>query len=154
MTFEEWRVCYPQAAADLAQVFAPPEVKPVSGPGLSEAWAQQHARFDIARAGAMAWRNNIGVLPDKRGVPVRFGLANDSHAVNERIKSGDLILAIPRVIRSDMVGSTIAQFGSVELKAPGWVYSGSKREVAQLAWATLIRKLGGYATFSTGKVEL
>ena len=154
MTFTDWCAKHPQAAADLAQVFAPPEVKPVSGPGLSEQWAQQHARFDIARAGAMAWRNNVGVLPDKRGVPVRFGLANDSHAVNEKIKSGDLILAIPRVITPGMVGSTIAQFGSVELKSPGWVYSGSKREVAQLAWATLVRRLGGFATFSTGKVEL
>jgi hypothetical protein len=53
-----------------------------------------------------------------------------------------------------MVGHTIAQFGSVEAKRPGWRYTGTPKEVAQAAWLALIVRLGGYATFSTGEFEL
>lgn len=153
MTFDEWSRAHPQAAADLARVFEAPPIVPTSDT-LSEQWAQQHARMDIARQGAMSWRNNVGALPDARGVPVRYGLANDSAQLNEKIKSSDLILCIPRTITKADVGTVVGQFGSVETKRPGWTYSATPRERAQLAWMTLIRRLGGYATFSTGKVDL
>lgn len=167
--FTEWAQRYPQAAAALAQVLGPVcqpgEVTARTG---SEAAAQQRARLNVAGQGAMAWRNNVGATPAKvqstcprcqfrheeKQTPIRYGLANDSQKLNKSIKSSDLILAIPRVITPQMVGETIAQFGAVECKRPGWQYRGTKDEAAQLAWLTLIRKLGGFARFSTGGVEL
>jgi len=65
-----------------------------------------------------------------------------------------LILAIPRKITPEMVGSVIAQFGTVEVKAPGWKYTGRGREEAQAAWLALIERIGGFARFSTGEIEL
>ena len=153
MTFDEWALRHPAAAADLAQCFAP-DPGPQEDSGHSEAWAQQRVRLQAAHAGAFTWRNNVGVLRDERGVPVRFGLANDSARVNERIKSSDLIMGIPRVVTADMVGDKILQFGSAECKAPGWRYRGTPREKAQLAWLALIQQAGGFATFSTGEITL
>ena len=136
----------------------------------SETEVQQRVRFKVARSCALAWRNNVGATSFKcpscktdltvcpccgtRQRPVRYGLANDSQKVNEKIKSSDLILAIPRIITPDMVGQTIAQFGSLETKREGWRYSGNEREQAQKAWIELINRIGGYAAFTTGKVEL
>lgn len=153
MTYDEWRAKHPVAAAELVECFTD-VVDPPGAQDKSEAWAQQRARFRIAQGGAMAWRNNVGALKDERGVPVRYGLANESKAVNDKLKSSDLILAIPRRITRQDVGTTLAQFGSVECKPPGWRYTGTPRERAQLAWLTLIRRLGGFATFSTGEVDL
>ena len=128
--------------------------------GKSEVWSQQQVRFKVAHAGGMSWRNNVGATPAKcpdcgaPRQPIRFGLANDSSKLNKRIKSSDLILAIPRLITPTMVGSTIAQFGSIETKRPGWRYTGKGTEPGQAAWLALITRLGGYATFSTGELNL
>ena len=126
----------------------------------SEAWAQQQIRFKAAHVGAMAWRNNVGATPARcpdcgeKQRPVRYGLANDSAKLNKNIKSSDLILAIPRQITPAMVGTTVAQFGSIEAKRPGWRFSGTEREQAQAAWHVLVQQLGGFAGFSTGDLEL
>jgi hypothetical protein len=159
--YVEWQTRHPLAAAELHQILgAIPWLAAEGAEGKSEAWAQQHARLGIAQQGAMAWRNNVGATPARCkacGVeqqPVRYGLANDSQKLNAKIKSSDLILAIPRVITPAMVGHTIAQFGAVESKRPGWTYKGTEREVAQLAWLELIAKMGGFATFSMGEVKL
>lgn len=161
MTYEQWAARHPRAAAELfAMVRDMPWPEPAKVDEKSEAWAQQQIRFKIAQLGGMAWRNNVGATPAKcpdcgeKQRPVRFGLANDSQKLNERIKSSDLIAAIPRLITQDMVGTTIAQFGSIEAKHPGWRYTGTEREQAQAAWLALVAKLGGYATFSTGDIEL
>jgi len=167
--YEQWAARHPRAASELNQILgAVPWPANDKTDGKSEAWAQQQARFNASRGGAMAWRNNVGATPSKvqtvcpkcsfnftiKQTPIRFGLANDSQKLNEKIKSSDLILAIPRIITPQMVGSTIAQFGSVEYKRPGWEFKGTKPELAQLAWAQLIAKIGGYAAFSTGEVSL
>ncbi len=161
MTYTEWAAHHPHAAADLQQVIgannqpACPETE-----GKSEAWSQQQVRLKAAHMGAMSWRNNVGATPAKClncGVsqrPIRYGLANDSSKLNATIKSSDLILAIPRFITPVMVGSTIAQFGSIETKRPGWRYTGRGTEPGQAAWLALIARLGGYATFSTGELNL
>jgi hypothetical protein len=165
MTYAEWARQYPQAADALAGVIVAAEGTPTGGDGKSEAWSQQRARLDIAKysAGgvhAMSWRNNVGATPAKckhcgeKSQPVRFGLANDSPKMNEKIKSSDLILAIPRIIKPQDVGSLIAQFGSVEVKRPGWKFTGKGREVGQATWLALVARLGGYAKFTTGEVEL
>lgn len=159
--YAAWAARHPAAAAELNMVLGSLNpVTPEGGAGKSEAWSQQQDRFRIAKAGAYSWRNNVGATPAKCPVcktpqqPTRYGLCNDSHQLNEKLKSSDLILAIPRLITPAMVGSTIAQFGSVEEKAPGWHYTGQGREVAQAAWLTLISSIGGFAAFSTGNVEL
>lgn len=160
MTFDDWAARHPQAAAELAQVFQPSVPTPDGLQGSSEARAQQAVRIAAAHAGAYAWRNNVGATPAKCEAcgepmrPVRYGLANDSAKLNRKIKSSDLILAIPRRISAEHVGTTIAQFGAVECKAPGWQYRGTERERAQLAFITLVRRAGGLACFSTGEIEL
>lgn len=167
--YEQWAARYPQAAAELNQMLgAVPWPAVTNTDTKSEAWAQQQTRLNVAAVGSMAWRNNVGATPAKvpvvcpkcafkhtvKQTPIRYGLANDSQKLNEKIKSSDLILAIPRTITRAMVGTTIAQFGAIECKRPGWTYRGTEAEQAQLAWLQLIAKIGGYATFSTGEVSL
>lgn len=120
-------------------------------PNASEAWAQSMIRLEAPRLGIYLTRNNVGALRDKRGVPVRYGLANESSQQNEVLKSGDLIGIRPIVITYQMVGCTIGQFVSREVKHPGWSYGGRGREVAQFNWAALVTKYGGDAKFATGE---
>lgn len=167
MTFDEWAQRHPAAAAELTQVTA------MSGAvqedaGTDEAWAQQNVRFQVPKAGGLVWRNNVGATPAMLQshcpkchfhfeVPqriIRYGLANDSHQLNEIIKSADLIGIMPRLITDQMVGSTIGQFMAVECKHPGWSYSGKGREGAQQAFLALVASKGGIAQFSTGEIYL
>ena len=76
----------------------------------NESTIQAKVRLDASKLGWRLWRNNVGVLMDSRGVPVRFGLANDSAGVNKIIKSADLIGIRPVIITQDMVGKVIGQF--------------------------------------------
>lgn len=121
---------------------------------LNEDAVQNIVRLEAARKGVFVWRNNVGVLPREDGVPVRFGLANDSKAVNERVKSADLIGIRPRTVTHDMIGHTLGQFVSREIKAPNWHYSGTPREEAQLRWLHIVQAAGGDAAFATGEGSL
>jgi hypothetical protein len=118
----------------------------------SEAAVQNNVRLLASAAGGRLFRNNVGVLRNEAGVPIRFGLANDSGAVNAVCKSSDLIGIWPLCITPDMIGHTIGQFWSIECKRPGWTYSGNTREAAQLKWLNLVTALGGKASFSTGEL--
>lgn len=118
--------------------------------GTSEAAVQAAVRLEASQKGVRLWRNNVGALKDKRDVPVRYGLANDTKEMNERLKSADLIGWRPVVITQAMVGSTIAQFVSREIKEHGWHYIGDDHEKAQLAWAMLVTADGGDAGFCDG----
>ena len=123
----------------------PPEVK-----GTSEAAVQAAVRLEAARKGVRLFRNNVGALIDSRGVPVRYGLANESKQGNEVMKSADLIGWRPLLIEPRHVGTVVAQFVSRECKHPTWHYTGGDREPAQLAWAQLVTAGGGDAAFCTG----
>ena len=116
----------------------------------NEATIQAALRLAAARKGMILWRNNVGALLDKRGVPVRYGLANDSKALNEQVKSGDLIGIRPTVITPDMVGQVVGVFVSRECKAEGWKYRGDNHEKAQRRWIDIVRSYGGDADFAAG----
>ena len=115
--------------------------------GESEAAIQKRVQLMATRAGWRLWRNNVGALKDARGVPVRYGLANDSATLNKVVKSSDLVGIKPVLITADMVGHTIGQFVAREVKAGGWVYSGNSHERAQLKFIELVMGLGGDACF-------
>jgi hypothetical protein len=121
---------------------------------VSEDAVQAAVRIAASEMGWRIWRNNVGVLLDKRGVPVRFGLANDSKAINDVLKSGDLIGCRPVLITQKMVGRTIGQFVSIECKTQDWKQGNTKRDDAQRAWAMLVRALGGHAIFATCVADL
>lgn len=127
--------------------------------GKSESAVQANIRIEAAQlvhAGRRIklFRNNVGALEDKRGIPVRYGLANDSAAMNKVLKSGDLIGWETITITPEMVGREIAQFLSAECKEEGWRYTATAREVAQNNWALTVLAGGGRALFVNGPGQL
>lgn len=148
MSIEQWAVKWavpPQAIQELRAVLSGPVVCPAPGVARSEAWVQSAVRLDAARSGVWLTRNNVGVLIDQTGRPVRYGLANESKQQNQVVKSADLI-GIKRLhITADMVGSTIGQFVSRECKRSDWKWSGNARELAQARWRDFINSYGGDA---------
>ncbi len=117
---------------------------------MDESAVSKHERLKAAQSGILLWRNNVGVFKDERGIPVRFGLANESSQMNKRIKSSDLIGIKPVLITQDMVGTVIGQFIARETKRTGWKYTGTPREVAQRKFMELVIAAGGDAAFTTG----
>ena len=109
----------------------------------TETGAQSAIRVEAAGVGAILWRNNNGGYQDENGNFVRYGLANDSAAMNKRIKSSDLI-----GIRDG------GQFVCREIKQPGWRYTGTAREKAQIKFIELVLSKGGDAGFATGEGTL
>ena len=119
-----------------------------------EGSVQREIRLEGARAGKYLFRNNRGAgrfaLKNElgqlyEGPHVRWGLANDSKALGDAVKSADLV-GFERVnITQEMVGTHIARFLSVEVKRPDWKYSGTLQEIAQVKWATLVNWEGGRA---------
>ena len=141
-----------QALHELAAIFGmhgghelPPEVR-----GRSEAAVQSAVRLEAARKGVRLYRNNVGALVDSRGVPVRYGLANDTKELNETIKSSDLVGWRPFPIRPEHVGMCVAQTVLRECKKPDWRYTGTAHERAQLNWLMLGAHDGADAAFCTG----
>ena len=125
-----------------------PQLAPSTG--RSEAAVQANVRVEASRKGAKLFRNNVGALRDERGVPVRYGLANDTPAMNRVIKSADLIGWETITVTPEMVGTRVARFLSVECKEEGWRFTASQREQAQKAWATMVIAGGGRALFVNG----
>lgn len=116
----------------------------------SEAQIQAENRLAAPHLGLQLFRNNVGVAMDATGRPVRYGLANESKAVNEKIKSGDLIGWESVIITQEMVGRRIARFVSIENKSQK---KHARIEKAQLAWAELVRKAGGLALILARRIE-
>lgn len=116
---------------------------------MRESAAASHIRLEAARDNVTLWRNNVGVLLDINGRPVRYGLCNDSKKMNEKVKSSDLVGITPIVVTQEMVGQVIGVFTAVETKAAGWVYRESdKRAVAQQAFINIVLQNGGFAGFA------
>ena len=115
----------------------------------SEARVQSLVRIAAPDKSERLWRNNVGVLEDLTGRPVRYGLANDSAALNRELKSADLIGWRRVLITPAHVGLVIAQFVSRECKPADWRFTGTEREQAQARWAELVNCDGGHALFVT-----
>lgn len=157
MIFAAWAVRWSIPAAAMAelqsQVFRL-DPTPAPGQGASEAAVQNAVRLEASRKGGRLFRNNVGAGYAEGGAFLRWGLANDSARVNAVMKSADLIGLRPVLIEPQHVGTVIGQFVSREIKASGWTYRGTGREIAQLNWATLVNTLGGDACFATGEGTL
>ena len=105
-------------------------------PPETEAGVQARARLAAQQSGGILWRNNSGAVVDSTRRMVRFGLCNDSAKINAVLKSSDLIGIGPG-----------GRFVARECKRPGWKYAGTERELAQLAFLTLVESLGGDGRF-------
>lgn len=137
-----------QAIQELQQIFG---MYPTDSSGMSEAAIQQRVRLEASKRGEVLWRNNVGVLTNEAGIPVRYGLCNESKAMNEKVKSSDLIGIRPVLIQPSHVGLIIGQFIARETKKGGWVYKGTDREIAQLKFMQIVNSMGGDAQFTTGE---
>lgn len=162
MTLNEWldRWQVPAAAREeLAREVLGHECATVAtnkrGVPGSEAYVQSAIRLEAAyaekRAGVrvMLFRNNVGALQDDEGRPVRYGLANESKAENEVLKSSDLIGWERVIVTPAMVGKPVARFLAVECKEAGWTYKGDSHEQAQQRWLDLVNADGGHARFAS-----
>lgn len=139
------------AIMDLRNTIIP---KTLATDDASESAVQSRVRLEASAKGGRLWRNNVGAYTPEAGGFVRYGLANETADLNRVCKSADLIGIRPVVITPDMIGYTIGQFVSREIKHSRWHYTGTDREAAQLNWALLILSLGGDAAFATGEGTL
>jgi len=163
MNLHQWAIQWGvgmEALRDLQQRMGQEGTQAVAGvasryavPG-SEGAVSNIVRLEASRGGIHLWRNNVGVLPDATGRPVRYGLANDSAAVNKVLKSSDLIGVRPRLILPQDVGHILGQFVAREVKEPGWHFSGTERELAQQTFLNTVASVGGDACFVTGEGSL
>lgn len=150
-TLQDWARLYPEAAAALARLHQQQiEPTPADFAGFTEKAVAQRVRAAAYNAGAVLWRNNVGALLDSRGVPVRYGLMNETPAMNERYKSPDLVGIRPIIITPSHVGTVIGQFVARETKHAEWRWRGDAHETAQQNAIDVINQYGGDAKFTTG----
>jgi hypothetical protein len=119
----------------------------------SEAAIMNIIKLEATNKGCRLWRNNVGAFATDTGF-VRYGLANESTAVNRVVKSADLIGIRPVIITTAHIGHTIGQFLSREVKRNTWAFHDSPEERAQLKWIELVVSMGGDAAFATGEGTL
>lgn len=155
LSLAEWQTRWGIPEAAMRELAGVPVLEPITTdkPLTTEAGVQASVRLKTARAGWHMFRNNRGAFQDQTGRWIRYGLANDSKTLGDRLKSHDLIGWRPYVVQLDDVGKTIAQLVSLEIKPPGWRYTGTEREQAQLRWLTLVNASGGHSMFTTGNIE-
>lgn len=146
-SLSEWATRWgvPREALDelLMATYQPPVASGLSG----EMAVQQQIRAEAPALGCLLWRNNSGSLVDERGVPVRFGLGNDSAKVNAVLKSSDLIGITP--VTDPVSGITRGVFTAIEVKAPGYKGPRTQHDQAQARFITLVKSRGGIAGFAS-----
>ncbi len=96
---------------------------------MTEGDIMREIMIALSAAGALIFRNNCGVLLDRNGRPVKFGLA---------VGSGDLIGIWP----------PDGKFISIEVKKPG-----KKADPKQTAFIDAVRRKGGIAGVATSVDE-
>lgn len=150
----KWRIS-PNALAELHVALGldhDPDAQQVesSKPMSSEASVVAAARLQASSSGGRLWRNNNGAGHIDGGQYIRWGLCNDSRELNAVIKSSDLIGIRPQIVTPEMVGTMVGRFWAIECKEPGWRYSGTEREQAQLRFIALVNRMGGVGSFWNG----
>jgi len=103
----------------------------------TEGDVQNLIRIHAAEIGDILWRNNSGAMTDEEGNFVRFGLGNDSTKLNKVYKSPDLV-----GLRKD--GKPLF----IEVKKPGWRWTGSEHEKGQLNFLTHAASRGALCGFA------
>lgn len=76
---------------------------------MSESVLMRAIQIKLSVLGLRMLRNNVGMLEDRTGQKVRYGLC---------VGSSDLIGWYPLTITPEMVGKKIAIFSAVEVKTP------------------------------------
>lgn len=107
---------------------------------MREQAIMQRVQLAASRLGWRLFRNNVGVLPDRRGVPVRYGLCPGS---------ADLVGWRSVTITPDMVGQTLAQFTAVEVKGPT-----GRLTPEQAAWLQAVDQAGGLTVVARSADDL
>lgn len=122
----------------------------------SESNVQSRVRLEAARKGVRLFRNNSGAGHImESGQFVRWGLGNDSEAVNAVMKSSDLIGWRRTLITPDMVGQHVAVVTVRECKPSGWKESRTDpHTVAQRRFIDLVNVDGGDGAFCTDEGTL
>lgn len=122
--------------------------------GDAENKVQGNLRLAAPQLGFQLFRNNVGAIKDERGVPVRYGLANDSAALNKVVKSSDLIgwRSETWLHPETFLPTKVARFVAIECKRADWPGYNPEdpHERAQQRWLELVVSSGGIGRFSTG----
>ena len=153
MTLKDWQARWgdhipAQALAELVGILSPVMPSPAPTARLSEAAGAAQIRLAAGRDGVPLFRNNSGAMTDQTGRLIRFGLGNESPALNARWKSSDLIGILPVVVQPSHVGQTLGVFLAVETKKPGWrLTPGDKRGLRLAAFLQSVRGFGGVGGF-------
>ena len=98
---------------------------------MSEAQTQQAIRLQLSRGPCRLWRNNTGLLYDRQGRPVSFGLCKGS---------SDLIGFRAITIGPEHVGQQLAVFAAVEVKS-----ATGRATTEQKAFIEMVQAAGGLA---------
>lgn len=98
---------------------------------MSEAQTQQAIRLALSRGDTRLWRNNSGVLYDRQGRPVSFGLCKGS---------SDLIGFRTITIGPEHLGQQLAVFAAIEVKS-----ATGRVTTEQAAFIEQVQAMGGLA---------
>lgn len=127
----------------------------MAGEPGSESRQQSLVRLEASKKDVLLFRNNVGAFRTDEGGFLRYGLANDSQQMNDKIKSSDLIGIRRKLVTPQMVGSVVGIFTARECKQEGWTFRPSDKHAgAQQTFINLINSYGGDAAFATGEGTL
>lgn len=148
MTFDDWCVRWhiPEQALNELKHLSHPAIISDTNDFVSEAGVQAKLRTEAVCYGGTLWRNNNGAATTDDGRHIRFGLGNDSAKLNAVWKSSDLIGITP--MQSTAAGQVFGVFTAIEVKKPGWKFTWTEREKAQMAMINQVRALGGIGGFA------
>lgn len=106
---------------------------------MKETDVQNTIRLRLSKGNTRLFRNNVGMLEDRKGNFVRYGLCPGS---------SDLIGWTTVTVTPDMVGKQVAVFTAVEVKA-----SRTRATEQQYAFICAVKKAGGRAGVARGIME-
>lgn len=148
MTLEDWQKLWALPAIAIQQLQELTAATSTPSDERSESFAASECRLALSHYKVIQMRNNVGVLEDVNGTPVRYGLCNETKQMNQVMKSSDDVNILPYVVKPQDVGRKLGIFLGVEHKKPNWVYTGKGRETAQLTFQRMVRSAGGVALFA------